>query len=81
MLKHFKAAPLPSSFMFIAILGFLISAIYFNRLGASWSIAFLIVFVVMFIASFISTVKAPIDAEIAMDHQLRKLGTKLKIKK
>ena len=75
-LKRFKAAPLSSSFFLTSILGALICLFYWNRIGPSWSFAFLIIFISMFIASMISMWRAPIEAEIEVDHHLKKSGKK-----
>lgn len=69
ILKRFKAAPLSSSFFFVAILGFVLSGLYyhFNKLSADFAIAFMILFVIMFIASLISMAKAPIETLTTLD--------------
>lgn len=56
-----KTVPLPSTFMLISILGFLITAFYITPRDITWGFTFLILFATMFIASFISMTKAPID--------------------
>ena len=63
ILKRFKAAPLSSSFFFVAILGFILSGLYyqFDKLSADFAVSFMILFGVMFIASLISMAKAPIE--------------------
>jgi len=53
-----KIAPLPGSFMFISIVGFLVSAYLIDTL--SWKVTMLIFFATMFIASFISMTYAPV---------------------
>ncbi|MBD3313038.1 hypothetical protein GF345_01205 [Candidatus Woesearchaeota archaeon] len=73
MLKHFKAAPLSSGFFLVSILGILVTLFYWNTIwDQSWSFALLVLFICMFIASMISTAKAPIEAEIAVDHHAKK---------
>ena len=57
----YKVAPLPSTFMFTSIVGFLITAFYIVPRNPTWGFTFLIVFSTMFIASFISMTKAPIS--------------------
>lgn len=63
ILKRFRAAPLSSSFFFAAILGFVLSGLYyqFGKLSADFAISFMILFGVMFVASMISMTKAPIE--------------------
>lgn len=56
-----KIAPLPSTFMLMSILGFIISAIYIAPKEMTWGFTFQILFAVMFIAAFISMTKAPVD--------------------
>lgn len=74
-LDRFKAAPLSSGFFLASILGILISLFYWDNIWSpSWSFTFLIIFTAMFIASIISMRKAPIDAELAIDHHAKKSG-------
>lgn len=56
-----RFAPLPSSTMIIAILGFFISVVYVMKRWPSFGFAFMLVFVVMFIASMISMTYASSD--------------------
>lgn len=72
MLKRFQAAPLSSSFFLASILGLLISLFYWGRWDKSWNFTFIVVFGAMFLASLISMNKAPIEAEIAVDHHAKK---------
>ncbi|MFC1734206.1 hypothetical protein ACFL6I_28210 [candidate division KSB1 bacterium] len=71
-LKRFKAAPLPSSFFLTAILGLLITAYYWGKIGDDWAFTFILVFVMMFIASMISMSKAPVEAQLELDEVTRK---------
>lgn len=57
-----KIAPLPSAFMLISIVGFLITAFYIAPKEATWGMTFLIFFATMFIAAFVSMTKAPVEA-------------------
>ena len=57
-----KVAPLPSAFMLLSIVGFLITAFYVAPRETTWGITFLIFFATMFIASFVSMTKAPVEA-------------------
>jgi len=57
--KRWIPAPLPASFMLIAILGFLISAFWVFPMSYNWGLAFLIFFTLMFIAAVISMTRAP----------------------
>jgi hypothetical protein len=58
--KSWTPAPLPTSFMLTAILGFVISALWVFPMSYTWGIAFLIFFTLMFITSIINMTKAPI---------------------
>jgi len=48
--------PLPQSFLFMGLIGFLTSAVYgyYGSLPLPWATAFSVVFVIMIIASFVS---------------------------
>jgi len=48
--------PLPQSFFFISIIGFIISAGFTlsGRFNITWGFTFCLVFIMMFIASFVS---------------------------
>ena len=63
-MEKLEFAPLPSSFMLTAILGFLISVIMVFPSYPQWGFAFAIVFVLMFAASMISMTHAPIGDEL-----------------
>jgi hypothetical protein len=76
MLKRLKVAPLSSSFLLTSILGFIVSAMYVYKVDRSFGFAFMFIFAVMFIASLISMAQAPVEAEIALDHHVRKSGRK-----
>jgi len=71
-LKRFKAAPLPSSFFLMSILGILITVVYWNKFGDDWASSFLLVFALMFIASLISMRRAPADVQLEMDEVTRR---------
>lgn len=75
-----KIAPLNSSFMLIAILGFLISVVWVKGISTEWSIAFALVFGLMFIASVISMTYGPADTELIMDELAKKKKNKKKKK-
>jgi len=49
-----KVAALKASFLFMSMVGFLISVIYVSEYSVDWAFAFGLVFTLMFIASFIS---------------------------
>lgn len=55
---RWRVAPLKSSFMLAAMLGFLISAYMVSN--PSYKIAFMLIFAAMFVASLISMTKAPV---------------------
>lgn len=71
-LKRFRAAPLPSSFFLMSILGLLITAFYWKRIGDDWASTFLLVFALMFVASMISMRRAPPEAQLEIDNAMRK---------
>lgn len=53
-------APLPTSFMLTAILGFIVSALWVFPISYNWGLTFLIIFTLMFITSIINMSKAPV---------------------
>lgn len=57
-----KRAPLSSTFMIVAIVGFLIAA-FFPKISDTWRFTLLLFFAVMFISAFISMTKAPVPAK------------------
>ncbi|MBU2560859.1 MAG: hypothetical protein KKD17_01060 [Nanoarchaeota archaeon] len=65
-----KVAPLKSSFALAAILGFILTVIYTDRIGEDWAFALGFVFALMFVASMISMKKAPIEAQLEMSPDL-----------
>ncbi|MBN1544757.1 hypothetical protein JW898_04835 [Candidatus Woesearchaeota archaeon] len=67
---YFKVAPLKSSFALAAILGFVLTIIYTDRIGEDWAFALGFVFALMFVASMISMKKAPIEATLEMSPDL-----------
>ncbi len=58
--RRWHAVPLKSSFMVLAILGFLISAYLVYPQSASYGLIFMVIFGAMLIASIVSMTKAPI---------------------
>lgn len=68
----YKVAPLKSSFMLAAMLGFMITTIYtaYGRIPESWGFAFGFLFTLMFIASFISMNNAPVEPQLEMDDHM-----------
>jgi len=69
MWKGWQAAPLSSSFMFAAILGFAISAIWVTPQSLTWGFTFLLMFSTMFIASVISMTHAPVRDLTVLDRR------------
>ncbi len=61
--KRFRAAPLSNSFFFTALMGFILTAIYyqFGGLNKDFAFTFMLLFGIMFVASLISMSKAPIE--------------------
>ena len=59
-----KVAPLHSSFMATAIVGFIISVFYVYAKSKTWGFTFILFFGAMFIASIISMTYAPTMPEL-----------------
>ncbi len=59
-----KVAPLPASFLILAIFGFLFSSLYIAQYNLDWAFAFALVFVAMFIASFIAMERGSPDEQL-----------------
>ncbi len=68
--KGWKPAPLPSSFMLTAILGFIISALWVFPQSVNWGFTFLVFFTIMFIAAVVSMTHAPVDELYAVDKKI-----------
>jgi len=70
-----KVAPLKSSFMLAAMLGFLITIIYTSsgRISEDWGFALGFLFALMFVASMISMTQAPFNAQLEMMPELSQL--------
>lgn len=62
----FRAAPLSSTFMAVSLLAFLASFLYFDVLGNTWGITFMIFFALTFIASVISATHAVDEDDLAI---------------
>ena len=64
----YKVAPLKSSFMLFAMLGFMITVVYtsYGRLDATWGFTLGFVFALMFIAAMISMTAAPYELQLKM---------------
>jgi disulfide bond formation protein DsbB len=75
-----KVAPLKSTFMLAAMLGFMITIIYtsYGRISQDWGFALGFVFALMFIASLISMTQAPIDMQLEMSPDLIRSSKKKK---
>jgi len=54
-----RVSPLKASFMFISMVGFLISVVYVTEYSIDWAFAFGLLFTCMFIASLISMQYGP----------------------
>ena len=61
--NKWKAAPLNSSFMVTAMLGFLISGYWVFPQSKNYGLAFMFVFGAMFVASLVSMTKSPLVEE------------------
>lgn len=59
MFETIRLAPVSNGIMAASILGFFLTVIYTEKIGASWSFAFGLLCIVMFIASFISMTYGP----------------------
>ncbi len=58
---HWRATPLKSSFMAVAMLGLFISAyLIYPDYGLTWGVTLMVLFGLMFIASLVSMSKAPV---------------------
>ena len=60
MFQHSSFAPLPHSFMAVGIIGFLITVVYRELLGTSWTFTLGLFFLILFLASFISVHYGPL---------------------
>lgn len=58
--RKWHAVPLKSSFMVLAILGFLISAYVVYPQSANYGITFMVIFGIMLVAAIVSMTKAPV---------------------
>lgn len=67
-----KITPLHGSFMVIAIVGFMISALYVYSISKTWGFTFILFFAAMFIASVISMTYAPIMPELDKKYKKNK---------
>ncbi len=81
MFEKFKAAPLSSGFMVVALLGMIIVMVYTpGSISYDWGFTLGFFFFLMIIASFISMTKAPVEAELYLDH-MEHYGKKEKARK
>lgn len=78
VLKRFRAAPLSSGLLLFAILGWMITAIYFDKFGSSFSVSFLLVFTLIFVSCMISMTRAPVEGLIDADHETKHSHKKIK---
>jgi hypothetical protein len=71
-MANMKVAPLKSSFMLAAMLGFMITIIYtsYGRISETWGFALGFLFALMFVASFISMSQAPIEAQLEINKDM-----------
>jgi prepilin signal peptidase PulO-like enzyme (type II secretory pathway) len=60
MFENLNFAPLPGSLMAISILGILLTAIYINSLGETWTFTLMLFFIMLFVASFLSLHYGPL---------------------
>lgn len=60
MFENVNFAPMPGSLMAIAILGFLLTAIYRETLQTAWTFTLTLFFLILFIASFLSLHYGPL---------------------
>ncbi|MFC1722661.1 hypothetical protein ACFL0V_00830 [Nanoarchaeota archaeon] len=75
----YKVAPLKSSFMLVAMLGFMVSVVYtaWGRLDSTWGFTLGLMFAIMFLAALRSMTLAPIDTQLEMaEGMIRKPGTR-----
>lgn len=57
--KPIKYYPLSSSFMLVAIVGSIITWIYFDYFGPTWGFTLAMFFVIMFLSGMITMTRAP----------------------
>ena len=76
-----EIAPLSGGFMLTAIVGLIISILFFGRFGPTWGTTFLIFFVIMFIAAIKSMTYGPSVEELKLDEKLAEYKGKIKAKK
>ena len=60
MFENVNFAPLPGSFMAAGLIGFIVTFIYREVLGAPWTFALSLFFLILLIASFLSLHYGPI---------------------
>ena len=60
MFERVQLAPLPGSLMAISILGIMLTTIYKEEIGLSWTFTLELFFIILFIASFISLHYGPL---------------------
>ncbi|MFH1505750.1 MAG: hypothetical protein ABIE94_02065 [archaeon] len=61
--KPIKYYPLSSGFMLVAIIGFIVSIVYYDSFGHTWGFTLALFFIIMFIAGMITMTRAPIADE------------------
>ena len=64
VLKH--VAPLRSSFLLIAMVGFAFSTLYVAKYDLTWGITFALIFFAIFIAAFIAMERASPDEQLML---------------
>jgi multisubunit Na+/H+ antiporter MnhB subunit len=66
-MKGMKYAALPSSMMFIGIIGFFVSSVYFMKRWPSFGFSFVLIFGIMIVASILSMTHAPSEDIFRLD--------------
>jgi Na+/melibiose symporter-like transporter len=74
----FKTEPLPAGFMIAGILGFIVSLIHWDKLGAPWAFTFTILSLIFFVGSMFSLRES---IEIDKEHLKKKRTQKKTTKK
>ena len=67
-----KFAPLPGSFMIVALFGFLFAVFFLKDYSLPWTFVVATFSIIMFAASLLSMTFAPVEDELLMDDPVRR---------
>jgi uncharacterized membrane protein len=76
-----NVAPLSGSLMMVSILGFLVSIMWLWKLSMNWAFSIGFLSIIIFIATMISVTNAPVEEELSLDEQPKKIVRKTTKKK